>query len=662
MINFPIFEKLEICGYGLFPGTAEAPGLDVQFLPGLTLVIGANGLGKTTLISILFRLLTGPYDIPGLAGRRELGALRLTPALLPSTLRCMFSHRVADGAKEAKARATISIGDTIVIIERSLKDLSLTSLIVNGEEVSIGEESSFQPTISKLVGVWSFGDWILLLRQLVFYFEDRRALVWDTSAQRQVFRFLFLTPETAQKWTEDEREILELDSRMRNLNAAVTREERALSSNEYKLGTANEVREELKTLAGLQSVDIEKRDLFEGDILGLENHRQQSRLKLLKLEQDREGAYRELERAKLVAIEARFPKESETARYIIGHLVTDGECLVCGKDATEAAMELQARLDGNRCVVCANLLGNEEKVIIASEVADHRVEKLHDLLRRLDAAVSEARRELEEMEKAYSTQVVGISTLNNRISERSYRMDALIRTLPPEEAKIHQQRADLSGMRGKVLELKQELAQKRIVFTEFVQRVSRDIVKSSEGIKNAFGEYARGFLLESCELLWSPQKDRVGETGDLIDFPAFELEMTGSDFPTLVPRVSPDQVSESQREFIDLAFRMALMAIAGGDRRGTLVVDAPESSLDAVFVVRAADVMSTFALPSRDNRLIITSNLVEGQLIPQLLGKCVPPEEKRDRIVDLFEIATPTAAVRKYKDEYIETRYRLLGI
>jgi len=39
------------------------------------------------------------------------------------------------------------------------------------------------------------------------------------------------------------------------------------------------------------------------------------------------------------------------------------------------------------------------------------------------------------------------------------------------------------------------------------------------------------------------------------------------------------------------------------------VIDAPESSLDAVFVTRAADVLTRFAADG-GNRLLITSNLI----------------------------------------------------
>ena len=117
-------------------------------------------------------------------------------------------------------------------------------------------------------------------------------------------------------------------------------------------------------------------------------------------------------------------------------------------------------------------------------------------------------------------------------------------------------------------------------------------------------------------------------------------------------------MSESQREFIDLSFRMALMVVAAEEEAGaTLVVDAPESSLDAVFVGRAADVLGRFASPVLGNCLLLTSNLTDGALIPRLLSYIGDSVERR--VVDLFEVAEPTAAVREFNEEYAAVRRKM---
>ena len=98
MINLPILHSLDITGYGLYPGSPASPGLHIQFSPGLTLVLGTNGLGKSTLITMLYRLMTGPYDIPALLGGTDLGTANLRATTLRDQIRRTFAHRVADGA------------------------------------------------------------------------------------------------------------------------------------------------------------------------------------------------------------------------------------------------------------------------------------------------------------------------------------------------------------------------------------------------------------------------------------------------------------------------------------------------------------------------------------------------------------------------------------
>ena len=235
----------------------------------------------------------------------------------------------------------------------------------------------------------------------------------------------------------------------------------------------------------------------------------------------------------------------------------------------------------------------------------------------------------------------------------------MIRKLPKEEAALHQQREELSVLRSRVTSLKEDLTARRVVFSEFIEGVRGSLIERAPLIKKQFESYARDFLFEDCSLVWSLRKERIGQTGIAVDFPAFELDMASASFRSPVRRTGPEQVSESQREFIDLSFRMALMAAADQQAGGTLVIDAPESSLDAVFVHRAAQVLGRFAAPERGNRLVVTSNLTNDDLIPQLLAQFTDDWDRR--MVDLFKVAEPTAAVRELKEEYKTVRDRIFS-
>jgi hypothetical protein len=234
-----------------------------------------------------------------------------------------------------------------------------------------------------------------------------------------------------------------------------------------------------------------------------------------------------------------------------------------------------------------------------------------------------------------------------------------VRRLPKEEAELHEQRDELARLRSRSESLKRDLTSKRELFAQFIEREGKALLARAPGVKKTFEDYAREFLIEECSLAWAPRKERVGQSGIAIDVPAFVLDLTSAAFHSPVRRTGPEQVSESQREFIDLAFRMALMAVADPVHGGTLVIDAPESSLDAVFVHRAADVLARFSSVGA-NRLVTTSNLTDGDLVPHLL-KQASGAGWESRVVDLFEIAEPTAAVRQLEKEYVAVKRRVFA-
>lgn len=272
-----------------------------------------------------------------------------------------------------------------------------------------------------------------------------------------------------------------------------------------------------------------------------------------------------------------------------------------------------------------------------------------------EASVAEVARAAAELH--YAEVLERVSGLTRSIAVRKAEIEDLIRQLPPDEREVHTQRDAMSALRVDLEVRRDELVRLRAEFSKFVARVNNGIASQKEAIKAAFDDYARGFLLEACELVWQPRKDRVGQSGELVEFAAFELVMSGASFEGTNRRSAPNHVSESQREFIDLSFRMALMDVDASSG-SSLVIDAPESSLDAVFVSRAANVLSNFA-DTDSNRLLVTSNLIDGDLIPSLLRNSSIKDSNDPRVIDLLEVAAPTAATRELNAEYKGVRTEL---
>ena len=139
--------------------------------------------------------------------------------------------------------------------------------------------------------------------------------------------------------------------------------------------------------------------------------------------------------------------------------------------------------------------------------------------------------------------------------------------------------------------------------------------------------------------------------------------MTSGAFDAPAPRRTRSEVSMSQGEFIELSFRLALVEAAAGSGPAAMIFDAPEASLDALFMRRAGAFLAQFTRDNVENRLIVTSNLTNADMIPALFGayepqqgdpepQTIPRSERRDRVVNLLALAAPTSAVSLVGDRY----------
>lgn len=655
MAYFPLLQQLTIERYGLYPGVDRQGHFVVKFRDGLTLIVGANGLGKTTLVTLLFRMITGTVDIPlpdGRIGNADLEVQNLDP-----WSRRRFAQRVNDGAREALARLQFQLGGRRFVVERRLTDLELQILSVD-EVASEPTEAAYQAAIMQTSNLGSFADWVLVLRTLVFFFEDRRALVWDPGAQRQLLRALLLTPADAQEWTRRERSILKLDSRMRNLQAALRREARERTKTVQQMTNAPGVRAALAAAeARLAQLHQDHERLLQRLEI-TEMSRNRARLDALRAQADHDKVFRELDRARLLTIDAHLPDADQSIRFILARLMSDESCLVCGTTGVHAKrVALEAALEAHRCVVCDSTLAAPVDHGVA-ELTDERLRVLKGKVEKLAVqAADQARIRDEANEEHLKTNTELASCVRER-DEIEEKVQRLMQQLPPDQRRVTEQQKKFDAVASLVKDLRAELKDERTSFAKFLGAHRARISEFAEDIKIKFGEVARGFLFEDSQLTWFPTRTQVGQAGadgvEPVEYPAFAVDMTGSDFADLKRRDDPAEVSESQREFIDLAFRMALVHVASPESAATLVIDAPESSLDAVFVDRAAGVLSNFASKSAGtaNRLVVTSNLGAGPLVPKLLEKTMPQGDPMALIVDLFRAGVPTRAMVEWHKDY----------
>jgi len=140
MINFPVLTRVRVLDFAMNAGTDAKPGLDHIFVPAVNVIIGINGLGKTTLLTMLLRALTGATDVPGnddLGDRRR----RIVPAD-----RFWFRRRAPDDAVNAKVTIWFSLGDHEFEVTRSLANLDVVELSVDQQPFPTARGNEMEAT------------------------------------------------------------------------------------------------------------------------------------------------------------------------------------------------------------------------------------------------------------------------------------------------------------------------------------------------------------------------------------------------------------------------------------------------------------------------------------------------------------------------------------
>lgn len=100
LINFPVYKHIKVEGYALYPGGSDGEGIDIDLTSGPWVILGVNGLGKSTLLLIL------KYTLIGAVRARKPGFAGSTSDIFALHNR-LFAARVGDTAKSAIATMTI---------------------------------------------------------------------------------------------------------------------------------------------------------------------------------------------------------------------------------------------------------------------------------------------------------------------------------------------------------------------------------------------------------------------------------------------------------------------------------------------------------------------------------------------------------------------------
>jgi len=356
LVNFPNLEKLSVDEYRLYPGLAAEGGLDLAFSPGPWIVLGTNGLGKSTLLLILKHVLTGPARI------REAGFTGGRSDVLQVDQR-FFAARVGDAARAATAEVHARFGTALMSVCRRLSDLSLVraSLQDGPQFQQATNEDEYRTLLTSAMGVASFEDALRVLDRVSFFLEGSEPLVWDLAAQFELFRAI-LVPEISEDLRRFEGEIVSADSSARNLNAVLYKLVNRRDQQFVKHENSAETRARLaKASAELEEAETQGLRLLK-ELDGWEERRSDARIELKRADRAADEAAHVYEQIKFEVLRHAFAGITPNDQYVFLKLIADRVCSACGNPAEQAGEELERRRAEDQCLVCGSDRRRDSKV------------------------------------------------------------------------------------------------------------------------------------------------------------------------------------------------------------------------------------------------------------------------------------------------------------
>lgn len=641
-IYLPDLIEMKIKNFTLYP---QALDFSYDFVKGVNLVLAGNGMGKTTFVNLIKYAITGGY-------KREFDYLRTYKAqkiekrlIYPSDYfkNRMISSVVASG--EATVQLTFKVNDVEFIVERSLEDFYIKSLTVSGEKIdgemttlhkyeilSSSEKSrclhyKYEKEFEKYSNL-SFDDLIFFVHIILFFGEDHKTILWndstDDDVQENLFNKYFNSPELNNARNESIRQARYFDSLARHksedaraIKKVLTAAELNKSGEESILGDILDMKSKLEHIDS-QLLGVEERRLsLEHSASTLQNRVNEISVEINDLEVEKNILDNKI---RSMSWEKMHPMYDAFVENIIHNHI----CPMCNKQSE--TLHSKYINNQNSCFSCGTDFDGIEDNDLKSSY-----EKMSDSYKKLSLDLKNNQSELLNIDRKIS--------LNDReFRELENKKRPLISKLRAVEFSNSKQNypSNLQVFYDEIYELekaKKALLKKSKTESDKAERLSKEIedviVLNTSKFSSLFSVYAESFLGVECSLtydtLFGEKKSRF--------------------YPVINKRIirSAEELSESQRFFVDHSFRMSILTFFY--KAPTFyIVETPDSSLDLSYEKNAASVFIKFL--SNPNSLIITSNLNNSKFIEYLL------ENESDvdvSIIGLLEMAK-LSEIQAYND------------
>lgn len=577
---------------------------------------GANGLGKSTFIAALNYGLTGGVAPPG--GRvDQLPRYQRDAAAYGAKY---FTGRITELDRPgASVRLRFGIGEFEYRIRRrffaayELEEFSIVD--VQGHEVVAHDPQMdaearhrlYAESLVKDTGLQTFAQFVFLQHFVFTFDEHRHLLFWDTRATELVlYLALGLDPNLAKQVDELRKAAAAAGSQARNAQYQAT-----LARNELD-GLTGQLRRKI----GVDADVIDRYRALQTDRERITVERNELRTELAdsRLEFAEASAHLMRKRQEYDEAFMRRLGRSSTGPHlhaIVGQTLSDHLCRVCGTQHANGPAAVDAAIADSKCPLCSADLTpvaaddqESQRALVELDrdlaTVTHRSVGLAKTIERLDSEVRELQMQLGNV----------ISDLSELQTQHELPNDD--DPADADEALLRDRISQLEGAVEVALGRKEEHLQFRAEALATYEPIQ---AKLKAAWNEAELEFVPRFRRLAEEFIGLPLQVTLDAGSGITGLAHLALSVNSTH------RRRSEQLSESQRFFLDIALRMSLAQhMTGGSGPACLLIDTPEGALDIAYEAKAGDMFASFT--ATGDQVVMTANVNTSQLLVRMAERC----------------------------------------
>jgi DNA repair exonuclease SbcCD ATPase subunit len=606
--DLPRPEWVRLDAFSLFE---REPSIEVDFTRApVFCLVGANGLGKSTFLAAISYAITGAVGQPDRKFRNASDYYKQTRTYAARYFRGRIKP---EDEQAAQITLEMGVGDRRYRLTRgmfepgSLRALEIfdgagNPLVEDGEEMDDEERQElYEHHLLADTGLEDFSQ-LVFLQLFVLSFDERRALLfWTSELMEEALRIAFgLDPERAREIAKLAARVEALESNARNDQWEATRTRKHLAS---LLSAGEEILAEADDTVAEQERLQEQRDEALEDLEAAARAVSDAQLQLA----ERTSALRALRSDyDLVWSERLGVRGHPGSHPVVARSLEDRACMICGTEGDRVVKTIEGRLEKDACPLC-----NSKVKMKDGAVGEDLADRLHQLDQEIVATQTEIRGDeklIEAVEGDHADRRDHLAAIDRDLAEFELKNEAAIAARGDSVGGLKVVEARFKAQIAEAQKKRDRHRRERDAVRRKLKPLQDELVNSYAAAENdfvpAFTELARKFLGLELTIKIERKTDKVG----------LVLSVEGQN------RRTEDALSESQRFFVDIALRMALIQqMSANGAPGCLCVDTPEGSLDIAYESKAGEMFAQFV--DRGFELLMTANINTSKLLQRLASR-----------------------------------------